>query len=238
MNKKNALKNLENFRSIFFMLGLALSLGVITEIIQYQSVYKLPEFEDHKVIENEAGPIIPITFPDKPEKPEPKVEDPEPDPIIDPLKKLKIVDNTEPIDISKMEVFRLDSIPMEPIFMDEKPEIIEAVLVENMARPKVCEDLKGKDEQMECFNSWIAGYIAEEIEFPSGPFRNSERIFVEFIIDRSGQVQNVGIIRGEDPDYRQEAKRVIESLPALVPASQMGRTVPVRVRIPVNFKIR
>ena len=233
--KKNSNKNLENYRGIFFMLGLALSLGAAIEIIELKSTYQLPELPQ---IEEKATTTItiPITYPKMPEKPQPKLEEPEPLKMADPKKIFKIVNNTQTtLDPSGMLDFPLDSIIFEP-----DPEVdvpVDAVNVENMARPQSCEELRGKEEQMRCFNQWIGNYIAQEIEFPSGIFNRTEKIFVEFVISKTGQVEDVKIIRGENPEYRKEALRVIEGLPELVPASQFGRKVPVRVRIPVNFRV-
>jgi len=61
---------------------------------------------------------------------------------------------------------------------------------------------------------------------------------VEFVIGVEGEVQEAKVIRGENEDFKAEALRVITQMPSLVPASQMGQAVPVRVRIPVNFKLR
>lgn len=235
--KKNAQKNLENFRGIFFMLGLALSLGVTIEIIQLQSAYSLPELPKQEEQASTTVFNIPRTYPKMPEKPQPKVEEVEPIKFVDPKKTFKVVDNTQTtLDPNAMLDFPLDSIAFEPVIIEDD-EPVEAVNVENMARPKDCEELRGKDEQMQCFNQWIGSYLAHEIEFPRGVFNRTEKIFVEFVINKEGKVQDALIIRGENPDYRKEALRVIQGLPDLVPASQFGRKVPVRVRIPVNFRV-
>lgn len=239
--KKDWKKNLENYRSLFFLGGIALSLITTTEILQLQSEVSIPEKPKQEKDEVSSALAIPITIREKPEIPEPTKNEPEPDPILEPTDKWKLVD-----DNTKLETFTiepnsaLDTIEYVPIQGFDVPEPIEAVNVENMARPKDCEELRGKEAQMNCFNQWISQYIANEVEFPNLPsFRaQSEKIFVEFVIGADGNVSDVAIIRGQTQEYRDEAKRVIESLPELVPASQLGRKVPVRVRVPVNFKIR
>lgn len=239
--KKDWKKNLENYRSLFFLGGIALSLIATTEILQLQSEVYTPKEPKPEVAEKASIINIPITVREKPDIPEHVETEPEPDPILKPTDKWKMVD-----DNTKLKTFviepssNLDTIEYVPLQGFEVPEPIEAVNVENMARPKDCEDLRGKDAQMNCFNQWISRYIADEVEFPNIPsfMAQSEKIFVEFVIGADGKVSDVSIIRGQTKEYRDEAKRVIENLPELVPASQLGRKVPVRVRVPVNFKIR
>ncbi len=240
--KKNQKKNLENYRGIFFLVGIALSLAVVTEIIQLQTDYEVPPFEP-KEQEATMGTAIPITVREEPKIPEPKNEPIEIEPIIDPTDRLTIVENNHPV----LEIYSAnisddpELIEYEPLDGYDNPEPIAPFNVEQMARPKSCESLRGKEEQMECFNQWISNYIAEEVEFPrSNPFftPNGEKIYVEFIINTEGGVEQVKILKGKNPDFQKEAVRVIQSMPELVPATQFGRKVPVRVQIPVNFKIQ
>jgi len=239
--KKDWKKNLENYRSLFFLGGIALSLIATTEILQLQSEVSVPEKPKQETDEVTSAIAIPITIREKTEIPEPTKNEPEPDPILEPTDKWKLVDDNTKLKTFTIEPSSaLDTIEYVPIKGFDVPEPIEAFNVEHMARPKDCEDLRGKDAQMNCFNQWISKYIANEVEFPEIPsfMAQSEKIFVEFVIGVDGMVKDVSIIRGETPEYRNEAKRVIENLPELVPASQLGRKVPVRVRVPVNFKIR
>jgi len=242
-NKKNWSQNLENYRGLFFMAGLALSLAIVTEIFQWTTEYKVPELKGEKREIVESGIRIPITVPEKPEIPEPETKEPEPEPVepIKPTTKFKAVDNNTKIEPSpKIDLTGLDTVGIEPALGGEIIAPVEAFSVENMARPKECEELHGHKEQMDCFNRWIQGYLAEETIFPERSRRlgESEKIYVEFVIGVEGEVQEAKVIRGENEDFKAEALRVITQMPSLVPASQMGQAVPVRVRIPVNFKLR
>lgn len=238
--KKSWLSNLENFRGLFFLVGIALSLLLTTEVLQIEKRKQIPEIKGDIPHKTESGVLVPRIERTRPEKPEPKTKETEPDPLLDPEKKFKIVDNTTKLNTNNIEPISLDSIDYEPSPGFDDPEPVNPFNVEYMARPKACESLRDKEAQMSCFNEWITNYLAEEVEFPQIPdyMARSETIYVEFVIDREGKVGEVVILRGEVTEYREEAKRVIEKMPALVPARQFNRTVPVRVRIPVNFKIR
>lgn len=239
-DKKNWTQNLENYRGLFFMLGLALSLAAVTEIFQWTTEYKTPTLDGETKKVAESTFTIPVIPREKPELPEPDpIEEPEPEPIKKPTDKFKQVDDltkTRP----QLQLSNLDTMGISSMTPPEVPTPVLAVMVENMARPKDCEDLRGKDEQMDCFNRWIQTYLAENVVFPERPrqFGESERIYVEFVINEFGRVEQTKIIRGNNIDFREEALRVIGEIPELVPASQLGQNVPVRVQIPVNFKLR
>ena len=239
--KKNWQANLENFRSIFFLLGIILSLSVVTEIIQWQTEIKYQQAPPEPKAVSYAGFKIPITVPEKPEKPEPKKElEPEPMSKPDP-NRFKQVDNNSKLEPQQQTIdlknLGLDSVGSDPSY--ERPEPIMAVMVENMARPQVCEELRDKDEQMACFNRWIAQYLASEIEYPAH-LRNlgiEEKLYVQFVINEFGDVEELKVLRGEEREFIDEAKRVLGGMPTMVPAKQLGTPVPVKVIVPVNFKL-
>lgn len=239
-SKKNWSHNLENYRGLFFMIGIALSLAITTEILQWQSDYEGPKLEAKKEIQVEAGVQIPITILSKPVPKIPEPQAPEPDPILKDPVKFKIVDNTSPTNsFQAIDLSLLDTVEFEPLKVEEVLPI-PSFIVQNMARPKECENLREKSAQLNCFNNWIQSYIAQEVVFPQSALRfgESEKIYVDFVINSLGRVEEVKIVRGVNEDFKAEALRVIESLPELVPASQQGQSVPVRVQIPVNFRLQ
>jgi len=65
-----------------------------------------------------------------------------------------------------------------------------------------------------------------------------EKLYLKFLISETGMVEEVSVIRGQDEDLKQEAIRVLKSMPKFSPASQMGNPVKVRVIVPVNFKLQ
>ncbi len=239
--KKNWSKNLENFRPIFLMLGLILSLIVVTEIFEYRGFTKYEPPQEPKPERVIAGVEIPRTWPDKPELPK------EPEPVDPDLKKpslnpdfFKPVDNNTVISRATIDIANLglDTIGSEvPI---DEPDPIPAVLVENMARPKMCAELSGKEEQMACFNRWIARYLAEEVNYPQQLQRMGveEKIYMEFVINEFGLVESVVVKRGNEKEFVQEATRVLQAMPQFEPAKQLNRPVAVKVIVPVNFKLQ
>ncbi|MDA8858090.1 energy transducer TonB [Flavobacteriales bacterium] len=57
------------------------------------------------------------------------------------------------------------------------------------------------------------------------------------MVDRSGSVTNVKIVRGVDKNLDAEAMRVVKSLPRYTPGRQRGKAVRVMFTIPINFTL-
>jgi TonB family protein len=66
-------------------------------------------------------------------------------------------------------------------------------------------------------------------------------IYVDFVVGKTGKVRAVTITDETDPDVDQslkdEAIRVVSSMPAWVPGRQKGKAVAVKFNLPVAFKL-
>lgn len=91
----------------------------------------------------------------------------------------------------------------------------------------------GKD-----INEFIA-WIASQIKYPREAIEKSisGRVFVQFVIDKTGKVTNARIIRGVDLSLDREAIRVVESSPLWAPAKQGGVVVRQQILVPVKFEL-
>lgn len=85
------------------------------------------------------------------------------------------------------------------------------------------------------FNKWVN----QQIVYPSVPLENgiSGRVFIQFVVNSKGKVEDVTILRGADPALDEEAVRVIKSSPDWTPPLQGGRPVKQLFSLPVTFKI-
>ena len=64
------------------------------------------------------------------------------------------------------------------------------------------------------------------------------RVTCSFIVEKSGRISNVEVVKSLDPAGDKEAVRVIESMPNWIPGKQNGIPVRVKYTIPINFKIQ
>lgn len=62
-------------------------------------------------------------------------------------------------------------------------------------------------------------------------------VFVQFIIDKSGEVRDVEIIKGVHPLLDKEAFRVVSIMPDWIPGMQNYENVNVRFTLPINFRL-
>ena len=66
----------------------------------------------------------------------------------------------------------------------------------------------------------------------------SEKIFVEFVISKSGAISSARVVRGQDKYLREEALRLVNAIPAMIPAKQRGKAVSVTFTLPINFSLQ
>ena len=64
------------------------------------------------------------------------------------------------------------------------------------------------------------------------------RVVVQFVVDKTGKVGEVTVIRSVDKELDREAVRVCKSLPKFVPGRQNGQPVSVWYTLPVTFKLQ
>ena len=82
-------------------------------------------------------------------------------------------------------------------------------------------------------------FIAENIKYPeeAKAKKIQGKVFVQFVIDKEGNVVSPKIARGADPLLDAEAIRVVKSLPKWEPGSQRGKPVNVSFTYPVTFSL-
>ena len=82
-------------------------------------------------------------------------------------------------------------------------------------------------------------YIQKHVKYPAiaKEYNITGKVYISFIVDKSGKVTNVKIVRGVDKNLDAEAMRVVKSLPKYKPGKQRGKAVRVMFTIPINFQL-
>ena len=98
-------------------------------------------------------------------------------------------------------------------------------------------------EQMPMFPGGEAGllrYLQENIQYPPEAAKNNVqgRVILQFVVDKTGQVGEVKILRSVSEELDAEAVRVVKTLPKFEPGRQDGKPVAVWYTLPVSFNIR
>jgi TonB family protein len=99
-------------------------------------------------------------------------------------------------------------------------------------------------EEMPLFNGGdpaveFLKYIGENLRYPKSAAEKgiTGRVIVQFTVNSRGKVDEVGVIRGSDPDLDGEALRVVAGSPDWTPGKQKGNPVSVVFTFPVNFSL-
>jgi periplasmic protein TonB len=86
-------------------------------------------------------------------------------------------------------------------------------------------------------------YLKDNLKYPTEAFENGVEgtVFVEFVIDEKGRVREVVAtdVVGEDVDLslKEEAVRVVASMPGWIAGLQHGKSVDTSFSIPITFEI-
>ena len=82
-------------------------------------------------------------------------------------------------------------------------------------------------------------YVAENIKYPQAAKDKNigGRVFVSFVIEKDGSVNEVKVMRGIGGGCDEEAVRVIKGMPKWKPGIQKGKPVRVSYMMPLNFKL-
>ncbi len=120
----------------------------------------------------------------------------------------------------------------EPSVTDENENTSESSVVDNKVYSVV--------EQMPNFpggEEALMKFINEHIKYPQSALEQGTQgtIMLRFVVTGTGDIGEVQILKGLDPDCDDEAKRVVKSLPKFNPGMQRGRPVSVWYTIPVRF---
>ena len=83
-------------------------------------------------------------------------------------------------------------------------------------------------------------FLQSHINYPPMAAENGVqgRVVVQFVVDKTGKVGEVKVVRNVDKDLDKEAVRVCKSLPKFTPGRQNGQAVSVWYTLPVTFKLQ
>lgn len=117
---------------------------------------------------------------------------------------------------------------------DENENTSESSVVDNKVYSVV--------EQMPNFPGGEAAlleYISANLKYPQSALEQGTQgtVMLRFVVTGTGDIGEVQILKGLDPDCDDEAKRVVKSLPKFNPGMQQGRPVSVWYTTPVRFVI-
>lgn len=89
-------------------------------------------------------------------------------------------------------------------------------------------------------NDELMRFIASNIVYPEIAKRAgvSGKVLVQYVIEKSGKVSEVTVLRGIGAGCDEEAARVVSMLPNWLPGKQNGKPVRVRMVVPIVFRLQ
>lgn len=83
----------------------------------------------------------------------------------------------------------------------------------------------------------LMSYLGKNIKYPAAASRAnvSGKVFLTFVVNTDGSIQNVDVLKGLGFGCDEEARRVIQGMPKWKPGKQSGRSVRVKYNLPVSF---
>ncbi|MCT4614417.1 MAG: TonB family protein [Marinifilaceae bacterium] len=230
-NKKNPKLNLEKKRTIFFQFGMIIALIIVLYSFDFKTdLNSVDEMKIENIDEIEEAPPISIMQIKKPQAPIPKIKKIE-------LEKIILVDDE--IEDSNLEIIDSEANLDEEITfnsIDEMDEEIDDstpfIVVEEMPiyNPKRNLTYQEGLEDLHASLNRVVKYpaIAQESNIQG-------KVFLKFVVTRTGDIQNISVLRGVDPVLNNEAIRALKKMGKFQPGMQRGKPVNVWFTCFINF---
>jgi len=145
-----------------------------------------------------------------------------------------IVDEVDP----EVEEVDTEDIIFEPVDLPAEPFVVEPA-------PEKDVDDEGTFKVVEKMPAYPGGdggllaYLANNTKYPQVAKDNGITgvVWVNYVVDKNGDVTKVKVARGAHPILDKEAVRVVKTLKGYKPGKQRGRPVNVEFTIPIRFEL-
>lgn len=220
--KKKPMADVYRSRSMYLNLSLVITLLLVISAFQWRSygAGDLLTFGSLDEVEDDLF-IVPPTV--QPPPPKPKIQHP---------KVLEVEDDVEieDLDIS-LDVFIDEDDAIEVIVYDDPEDEEDA----DHIWEGIIEEQPAPVGGMSAFKQ----FLKKNLKYPNQARRMGieGKVFVQFIVDRDGSLNDIKVLKGIGVGCDEEAVRVLKKHPKWSPGKQRGRPVKVRIVIPIFFKL-
>jgi protein TonB len=220
--KKTPQADLSKKTGMFLNLGLAVSVGLCLFAFEYKS-YDDRNLKDLGSVTDEFEELLDIPITEQPPPPPPPLEQPIIEEIPDEVEIEEKIEVNFDVDVQEETVIKEVIIADAPV-VEKADEIFD--VVENSP------EFPGG---MQAWNE----YLRKNLKYPTQARRMGIEgtVYVVFVVNTDGSVQDVELLRGIGGGCDEEALRVVSGAPKWSPGKQRGRPVRVRMRLPIRFKL-
>lgn len=220
--KKVAEADIENKKSLYFTIGLTLSLALVLVAFEWKTFEATTSELGKLKIELDEEEMIPITQQEPPPPPPP----PPPQTTI-----IEIVEDDEELD-EELEVEDSEAdADTEIEFFEVQEEVIEEpeifTIVEEMP------SFPGGEEE-------LFKYLGKSIKYPqmAKDAGISGIVYVTFVVKEDGSIADVRVLRGIGGGCDEVAVDVVKNMPKWKAGKQRGKPVRVQYNLPIRFTLR
>ncbi|MDC0874739.1 energy transducer TonB [Flavobacteriaceae bacterium] len=230
--KKNPKVDLNKDSSLYFVIGLALTLLVSWQAIEWKTYDKdLYGYEALNVVQEDIEEI-PRSI---------QLKTPPPPPLRLAPKDIEIVDNEKEVVetvIASSEMNKDEIVETVEVIDDFEDLDIPFEIIEDVPIFPGCEKVD-KSQRRNCFQEKMRKHIRKNFRYPEITQKSGiqGRVYVSFVISKDGQIINIKM-RGPDKNLEKEAERIISKLPKMIPGKQRGQLVRVPFSIPIVFMLQ
>ena len=132
--------------------------------------------------------------------------------------------------------FEFEDIEIVPVEIEKKLRLVADITAEDSEVFYIVEEMpEFQGGELQEFKNWVQS----NVKYPSIAAQNGIHgtVYANFVVDKSGAVISVKIIRGVDPCLDNEVIRVLESAPLWTPGKQRGQNVKVAMSLPIKFNL-
>jgi len=221
--KKNRRIELSTYSTLFFNIGLVISLGLVLAAFEWKSIEQKStvNLANSNASFTELIDDIPQTKQTTP--PPPRIQQP---------KIIEVPDDEElEVDIE----INLD-------IAYEEETAIEEVVFEQTPEEEVADEFFVFVEEMPSFpggKSKFSNFVSKNLIYPiQAKVKGIEgKVIVEFIVNEIGEISQVAVVHGIGYGCDEEAKRLIQTSPNWIPGKQAGKNVKVKMAVALVFDL-
>jgi protein TonB len=225
--KKSEKADLESKKGIFFQVGLIFAMAVMLVAFEWKSydAIDVNTFDGQKAT-NEIEELATITQQNTPPPPPPP---PAPSLVLNIVENTAEINDDISIDAEADEMTEVEEYKAPAIKQEEEEEVEEQqifMVVENAPA------FPGGDAARMKF-------LQDNIKYPQMARESGIQgtVYVTFVVERSGAVTDVKILRGIGGGCDEEAVRVVQNMPRWEPGKQRGKPVRVQFNMPIKFTL-
>jgi len=225
--KKNPKADLNQFRTVFFNIGLIISLSITYTAFEWKFYDDSSILDSSIIVNDEFEEVFEIPPTEQPPPPPPEIKN----------VNIVTIEDTEELE-DELEI-SFDIEMTEQLIVEQMPLVIEEdEEIEEEASEEIfliVEEQPSPKGGMKAFYK----HVNSTIRYPGQSRRMGiqGKVFVQFVIEKDGAISQVIVVRGISEDCDKEAIRVVSSAPPWNPGKQRGRPVRVKMFLPISFKL-